>query len=120
MEAIILNNKEAIRKLCEKHHILSLYAFGSVTDGSFSNNSDIDFIYEFDFGNFNLDEQPITEAPFDAFIEFHALKDALENLLNRKVDLIPFQKFKNPVFREQVAKTKVQIYGRERYQKVLV
>lgn len=120
MEPILLNNREAIRELCERHHILSLYAFGSVTDGCFNNNSDIDFIYEFGFGDFNLEKLPITEVPFDAFNEYHAFKDALENLLNRKVDFIPSQKFKNPVFREQVVKTKIQIYGRERYQEVPV
>jgi predicted nucleotidyltransferase len=120
MDSILLNNEPAIRDLCNKHHILSLFAFGSVTDGSFNKNSDIDLMYEFDFGDFNLEKQPISEAPFDPFNEYHDLKDALEKLLKRKVDLIPFQKFKNPVFRDQVAKTKVQIYGRERYQEVLV
>jgi hypothetical protein len=120
MHQIITKNKEAILDLCEKHHILSLYAFGSVTDNSFNAQSDIDLLYEFDYGNFNPATDAITDFPFDPFDEFHAFKDALENLLSRKVDLIPMQQFKNPVFRERVANTKVQLYGRKRYSEVPV
>ena len=76
MNKILKENIEAVKELCENHHIKHLYAFGSVTDQSFSNESDIDLLYEFDYGNFNINTDPIAQIPFDPFLEFNSLKEA--------------------------------------------
>lgn len=118
MNRILKENIEAVKELCENHHIKHLYAFGSVTDQSFSNESDIDLLYEFDYGDFNINTDPIAQIPFDPFLEFNSLKEKLEDLFGRKVDLIPLQKFRNPIFQEKVEQTKTLVYGRERYQEI--
>lgn len=118
MNTILKKNIAAIKELCENHHIKNLYAFGSVTDHTFSNESDIDLLYEFDYGNFNINTDAISLIPFDPFLEFNLLKEKLEALFDRKVDLIPLQKFRNPIFQEKVEQTKTLVYGRERYQEI--
>lgn len=120
MQRLITDNRKAIIDLCEKHHILNLFVFGSVTNDSFNDDSDVDLLYQFDFGNFDPKKDDISMVPFDPFMEYHALKEGLENIFSRRIDLIPMQQFKNPVFSEHVNKTKVQIYGRERHKEVLV
>jgi uncharacterized protein len=120
MHSIIENNMDAIRDICEDFHIKSMYVFGSVSSDSFSENSDIDLLYEFDYGEFDPLIHPIEDIPFDPFIVFIELKTALENLFKRDVDLIPFQKFKNPVLNAMVEKTKKLIYAQKRYKEVFV
>ena len=53
MVALIQNNIDAIRDACKKHHVKSLYLFGSANSGqAFDQQSDIDFLYEIDIDDF--------------------------------------------------------------------
>ncbi len=78
-------NKEEIFKLLKqhkeklkKHHVIKIGIFGSVLRGDNTNESDIDFIVEFEDGKKN----------YDNFIELAFL---LERLLQRKVDLLTIE-----------------------------
>ncbi len=98
------------------HHIHKLYLFGSAASGDLNEMSDVDFLYEMDYSGFNFDE-PAT-YPFDPFLEFFELKDKLELLFDRKVDLISNQNFRNKYFEEAVNKSQVLLFENERHQKV--
>ncbi len=116
MEAIIENNKPTIAILCREHHIKKLYAFGSAVKGGFDPESDIDLLYEFDYTGFDFND--IKNAPYDPFLVFFDFKELLEGLFKRKVDLIPYQKFKNKYFNDEVEQTKQLIYAAERFEKI--
>ncbi len=60
-------------QLSEKYHVNSIGLFGSIVRADFRPESDIDIVVDF--------SQPIG-------IEFVDLAEALEKLLNRKVDLV--------------------------------
>ena len=91
-----------IKLLCEKYHVSEMYVFGSVAKGNFSNDSDVDFLVEFH----DVD-------PNEYFDNYMNLKESLENLLSKNVDLLEVQTIKNPVLKQSVDRTKIMIYGRE-------
>ena len=117
MEAIIENNRQRIAELCRQYHVKTLYVFGSVVNGDFTDESDVDLLYEFDYTGFDFNDTK--NAPYNPFLVFFDLKDALEELFKRKVDLIPYQDFKNIYFKREVEKTKQLLYGAERFEKIL-
>ena len=91
----------ALKKLCEKHKVLKLYAFGSVVSGNLRPDSDIDLLVKFgDVDIFNY---------FDNYMDF---KGSLENLLNREVDLLEEQTLKNPILIRSINRNKKIVYGR--------
>ncbi len=95
------NYRNSLPPLCEKYHVERLYAFGSVLTDRFGPDSDVDLIAHFD--------RPAID---DIFITFFDLKDSLEELLGRPVDLLTDQPLNNPVFRRSVENTKRLIYER--------
>jgi uncharacterized protein len=89
-----------IRDICRNFHVLSLELFGSAVKETFSPNSDLDFLVQFD------------DIPLEDYFEnFINLKNSLERLLGRKVDLLETQTLKNPYLIESVNQNKVKIYG---------
>ena len=104
MQRIISNNMNSLIKICEKYKVLKLYAFGSVISDKFSEeNSDLDLQVE-------LDTMDIIERGENLI----HLWDELENLFQKKVDLLTDKPIKNPFFRVQVDKTKKLIYDRSK------
>ncbi len=95
------NNISLIKKLCEKYKVRSFSAFGSVVREDFDNNSDIDFVVDFN-----------EEDPFEYTNLYFQLKENLENLLKRQIDLIEERAIKNKYFKQELDSTKVLIYGR--------
>jgi uncharacterized protein len=96
----ISNFKEPIRVLCMRHRVKSLYAFGSVLTPQFNFTSDVDLIVEFNSMR--------VEYYAD---NYFALKDALQNLFKRPVDLLENQALRNPLFIQELQNQKVLIYG---------
>ena len=90
----------AINKLCSTYRLKHLYAFGSVLTNNFNSQSDIDFIVDF---------LPISSE--DYADNYYDLKFSLENILNRKVDLLEEKAIKNPYFLEAVNSKKQIVYG---------
>ncbi len=91
---ITLPQKDIIT-FCKKHHIHSLYFFGSVLRQDFSHDSDIDVLVEFKEG-------------YTPGLAFFAMQEELSVMLGRKVDLAT-PKFLSRYFRDKViAEAKVQ------------
>ncbi|HBS88664.1 MAG: nucleotidyltransferase [Bacteroidetes bacterium GWF2_38_335] len=99
---LINRNKDKLEKLCEKHKVNELYVFGSILTDEFNELSDIDFLIQ--FLHVDLPEY------FDNYMD---LKEKLEALFNRPVDLVEDQAIRNPVFRKVVDRNKILIYGRK-------
>ncbi|MDX5346266.1 MAG: nucleotidyltransferase domain-containing protein [Hymenobacteraceae bacterium] len=97
---LIQKHIEVIKTLCEQHKVERLYVFGSVLTDKFNENSDVDFLVK--FGEVDL---------FDYFDNYMNLKEALEKLLQRPVDLLEEQTLKNPILKKSINKTKKLIYG---------
>lgn len=81
---------------------LSLAVFGSILTDRFNDESDVDLLV--DFG-------PIDHDKFDYVTNYFSLRDALEALFNRKVDLIEEGRSRNKYFIANVNRTKRMIYG---------
>lgn len=93
-------NKEFLHTLCKKHKVAKLYAFGSVLTPAFNEESDVDFLVEFERNSIS-----------DVGGNFFKFQFALEDLLGREVDLIEYSAIRNPYFKEEVDETKELIYG---------
>lgn len=67
---------------------------------NFSLDSDIDFVVDFD------EKDPIKYTDL-----YFQLKDRLEQILKRQIDLIEERGIKNSFFRKEIEESKVVIYG---------
>ena len=99
---LIRRNIEAIILLCKHHRVKKLYIFGSILSSGFNENSDVDFLVQFE--DFDILEYA------DNFFDF---KDKLEKLLGREVDLVENQAVRNPIFRKILDREKQIVYDRE-------
>ena len=93
--------KPEIEQVCRRLPVKRLGLFGSALSQNFSPGSDVDVLVIFDSGE-NIDL-------FDMYFE---LKEQLEEIFKREVDLVVDKKFKNPVLREVVDRTRTVIYER--------
>jgi predicted nucleotidyltransferase len=93
-------NIEKIKNLCAKHKVSKLFVFGSVLKDTFTNESDIDLVVDFE----QLDLSEYADNYFD-------LKDQLESIFNRPVDLLEEKGIRNPFLRKQIDNEKRLIYG---------
>ena len=84
-------NIEKIKVLCANHKVNKLFVFGSVLKEAFTNESDIDLVVDFD----KLDLYDYADNYFD-------LKDQLESIFNRPVDLLEEKGIRNPFLRKQI------------------
>ena len=101
MVTLIKDNLNTIKALCKKHHIKTFYLVGSATKESrFTDVSDVDFLYRFNEEDEDLD---YVDDFFDLLFE-------LQDLLNRKVDLVSEAKMWNPYFIESINESKQMIY----------
>lgn len=101
MHALIESNREAIRALCRKYGVRRLDVFGSAAGDAFDvERSDVDFLVEFD---------PRRAAW--AFDDYFGLKEKLEALLGRRVDLVTLPSLRNRYFRANVEATREAIFG---------
>ena len=104
MQADIENKRESIAALCRRHGVARLEVFGSAARGTDfdRSRSDVDFL--------------VTFAP-DArnyLIAFLDLKDALETLLGRPVDLVErdaIEASRNYIRRRAILRDAETIYG---------
>jgi len=93
---------KAILDACKKYHVRSLYLVGSATDEDrFKAESDVDFLYR--FRKEDIEEMQYADNFFD-------LMFYLQDLLNRKVDLVAEEKMKNPYFIESINRNKQLLY----------
>lgn len=95
-------NLQRIIDLCKLHKVKSLAVFGSILTDRFNDESDVDLLVDF---------EAIDHDKFDYVGNYFDLRDALERLFNRNVDLIEYGNNLNPVFKALVDKKKLMIYG---------
>jgi len=93
-------NIQRIIDLCKKHKVNKLFVFGSILTGRFNDKSDIDFVVDFS----KIDLADYVDNYFD-------LKDSLQKLLGRDIDLLEDKAINNPVLRRNIDRTKQLIYG---------
>lgn len=89
-----------IARLCFRHKVKKLYAFGSVLTDKFDKNSDIDLIVEFE----PVDVDQYADNYYD-------LKFSLEDILHRPIDLLEEKAIKNPYFRQVVNSQRHLVYA---------
>ena len=101
MTPLLNKNLEPLHALCTKNNVAQLFLFGSALSTDFQDNSDLDFavIFKNDL------------SPLEQGISFFELKTGLENLFNREIDLISYRVIKNPIFKEELDNTMVELYA---------
>ncbi len=89
-----------IKDLCSKHKVRTLYAFGSVLNKNFNQQSDVDFIVDF---------EPVDTLHYAD--NYYDLKFSLEDIFNRSIDLLEEKAIRNPYFRQSVNQHWQLLYG---------
>ena len=95
-------NLQRIFDLCRLHKVKTLAVFGSILTDRFNDNSDVDLLVDF---------EQIDHDKFDYVSNYFDLRDSLEQLFNRKVDLIEEKGLRNKYFIANANRTKQMIYG---------
>ncbi len=91
---------DKLSTLCAIYGVKRLELFGSASRGDFDReNSDLDFLVEF-----------AEYRSTGAFDRYFGLKEDLERLFQRPVDLVEINAIKNPYFREAIEQDKVLVY----------
>jgi hypothetical protein len=100
MHPLIDNNLESIAELCRSHGVRSMRAFGSIVSGDFDPaRSDIDMLVDFEGPSSN------------SFSNYLDLKESLEALFQRPVDLLENRAIRNQRLRRHIDQSKILIYG---------
>lgn len=104
MQAFITDHIQDIRTLCRQYGVTRLDVFGSALRDDFDPaRSDVDVMARFD-----LDRGP--PSPLEQYFGF---KESLENVLGRPVDIISSKVIRNPYIRDEVERTRVNIYAED-------
>ena len=100
MSPLIEDNLEEIGRLCRLHGVRKLELFGSILREDFDpDRSDVDVLVEFE-----------PEAA-NSFANFLQLKEALEDLFARRVDLVELRAIRNRRLRHYIEQSKSPIYA---------
>jgi uncharacterized protein len=102
MMTLIELYQNQINALCLKYHVKTLHIFGSALTDRFNEQSDVDMLVLFE--QFDLSEY---------FNNYMGLKEDLENLMKRPVDIVEEQAIRNPIFRTVVDRDKKLVYERK-------
>jgi len=89
-----------IARRCKTHNVKSLHVFGSALKDNFNKDSDFDMIVDF--------ENIAVEDYADNYFDF---KFALQDVLNRPVDLLEEKAIKNPYFKKSINHQRQLLYG---------
>lgn len=101
---LIERNIQKIIELCKKYRVKKLYVFGSILTDRFNDDSDIDFSVDFDSESINREQLDWADIFFNFLHE-------LENLFERKIDIVFDNNIKNKYFKRELDQTKQLIYG---------
>ena len=101
MHRLISKHREEIRSVCEKFGVARLDVFGSAARGDDFDDakSDADFLVEFS-----------GKRRTSALDEFFGLRDELQSVLGRPVDLLEYDAVKNPYVRRSIDRTRETVY----------
>lgn len=96
---MIEHNINEIKALCIKHHVKTLFVFGSVITERLKSDSDVDLIV--DFLEIDL---------YDYADNYFNLKSSLENVFHREVDLLEAKAINNPYLIRSIDSSKQLVY----------
>ncbi|MBC7595775.1 MAG: nucleotidyltransferase domain-containing protein [Kineosporiaceae bacterium] len=100
MASPLVLDRVPIAEACQRFGVKRLVVFGSaVTDRFDSARSDVDFLVEF------------REDVVNRFDSYFGLKETLEALLGRPVDLVAPAALENPYFAASVAENALELYA---------
>ncbi len=88
-----------IRRICTSLHLKKLALFGSAVTNKFGPKSDIDVLVEFG-----------SQKSQNLFDTYFALKEELENIFHRPVDIVVERSVKNPFLKQAINLTRRTIY----------
>lgn len=90
-----------LNELCRKHAVVQLSVFGSAARNELRTSSDIDFLVRFS-EDMNV---------LDYADNYFSLLENLEELVGRKVDLVSAKSIRNPVLKDEINRTKIDLYA---------
>lgn len=109
MTPLIQKNLSQVSDLCSRFGVQTLEVFGSAAspnaDISDNPNHDIDFLVEFSRDDSN-----------SLFHRYFGLMEALEQLFDRKIDLVSAGALTNPYFIASVNQSRLPVYASARAQ----
>lgn len=94
-------NLRKINDACIKYDVKTLHLFGSATTDKFNTESDLDFLVDY-----FKDAEGLPKEPFDYFDFLFSLEEITE----RKVDLVVKDAVRNSYFKKEMEKQKVLLY----------
>jgi predicted nucleotidyltransferase len=102
MLAVVEQKQPELATLCRKHSVRTLELFGSAAtaDAFDPERSDLDFLIEF-----ALDD---ARGPAD---QYFGLREDLQRLFQRDVDLVTVRSLRNPYFIRSVNRTRRLLYA---------
>lgn len=89
-----------LKRLCMLYNVERMYLFGSALTPNFNEKSDVDLLVKF---------KPIELSLY--FDNYISLKEKLQSLFGREIDLLEEQTLKNPILIKSIEKSKELIYG---------
>ena len=89
-----------IRKLCKQNSVRRLYAFGSVLTDRFNDKSDVDFLVDIE-----------GENALERGEKYFNVLFALQDMLNRNVDLLEEKAIRNKYLKFEIDRTKQVLYA---------
>jgi len=101
VHAVVEGKRPEIEALCRRFGVRRLDVFGSAVGEEFDvASSDVDVLVEFD-----------ARPGFDWVGSYFGLKEGLEKVLGRAVDVVSATSIRNPYFRDRVMRTRVPLYA---------
>jgi predicted nucleotidyltransferase len=101
MHAVVEAKLAEIVALCRGLGVRRLDLFGSAVGESFDpDSSDVDVLVEFDI-----------RPGFDYVGTYFGLKEGLERIFDRRVDVVSASSIRNPYFRDRVMNTREPLYA---------
>jgi hypothetical protein len=101
MNRLIADQRSELEALCRRHRVRYLALFGSAARGEFDpGTSDFDFLVEF---------QPL--SPVERADAYFGLLSALEDMFQRRIDLVEEGASRNPYFNQAVEQSKTLLYA---------
>lgn len=95
-------NIDRIIALCKKYKVRTLWVFGSILTPRFNEESDVDLLVDFEDSKIEL---------LDYADNFFGFLHALENVMQRKIDITVNSSIRNRFFRKEVDETRQLIWS---------
>mgnify|MGYP001029755197 FL=1 len=99
---LIEMNIDKIIALCKKYKVAKLWVFGSILTPRFNDDSDVDFLVDFDENRIDL---------LDYADNFFNFIHEIEAVVGRKVDMVVNKSIKNRFFRAEVDETRKLLWS---------